>query len=439
MMHLPSRLARAMGLSALAVAAAGAQQPVASAPTYVIRNVTVVPVSGPRLASASIVVQGGHIAAVGASVQAPAGATVIDGTGLFAYPGMINAGTQLGLTEIASVPGSEDTREVGDFNPQEAALTAINAHSELIPVTRVNGVTSAISAAEGGLVPGIATLINLDGWTPEDMAARARAALVVSWPSGGRGRRGGFFGQPQSPAERRAQLQRQVRSIYDLFREAKGYAEVRGRYASASELPASFRINQKFEAMRPVFSGEMPVLVDADDEEQIRGAMQFADSLGVKLVLRGASEAWRFADSLAARHIPVVVGPLTRAPDDDAPYDAVYANPGVLAKAGVLIAFQTSDAADARNLPYNAALATAYGLAPDEALRAVTVNAARIFGVEREYGTIEAGKVANLMITNGDPLDVRTQVRHVFIRGIDIPMVDRHTRLYEEFKARPKR
>ncbi|OGU03809.1 MAG: hypothetical protein A2085_08165 [Gemmatimonadetes bacterium GWC2_71_10] len=166
--------------------------------------------------------------------------------------------------------------------------------------------------------------------------------------------------------------------------------------------------------------------------------LSLADSFGLRVVLRGASEAWRLADTLAARRIPVIVGPTTVTPGSDVPYDAIYANPGVLARAGVQIAFRSNDAADSRNLPYNAALATAYGLDPEEALRSITINAARIWGVADRYGSIETGKVANLIVTTGDPLDVRSVVRHLFIRGQLVPFTDRHTRSYEQMRARPR-
>jgi len=198
--------------------------------------------------------------------------------------------------------------------------------------------------------------------------------------------------------------------------------------------------NLPFAALGPALRGEVPVLFDVQTEGQIRGVLALADTFKLKVVLRGATESWMLADTLAARKIPVIVGPLTATPDGDDPYDAVYAYPGVLAKAGVLIAFQTNDAGegDARNLPYNAALATAYGLDPEEALRAVTINPARIWGVADRLGSIEAGKVANLFLTTGDPLDVRSQVREVFIRGQRMPWDDRQTTEYLKYRSRPK-
>jgi imidazolonepropionase-like amidohydrolase len=403
----------------------------------VIRNATLVPVTAPRIERGTIVLRNGRIEALGANVTAPNDATVVDGTGLFVYPGLIDSGTNLGLTEIGSVPGGEDTREIGDFNPQNVVLTAVNMHSELIPVTRVDGVTTVITNAEGGLINGIAAMIDLAGWTPEEMAVARRAALVVNFPSAGPQGFGGFGGgggQQRSAAERREAMNRQVRQLYQFFEDAKAYADIRGR-TMTSGAP---NVNQKFEAMIPFVRGELPVIFEASSADQIRGVLQFADSLKLKAIIRGARDGWQLADTLAARRVPVIVGPLTQAPANDEPYDLVYANPGVLASAGVQLAFQSSDASNARTLPYHAALATAYGMNPDEALKAVTINPARMFGIADRYGSLEVGKVANVFVTTGDPLDVRTHVRHVFIRGVPIPFDDRHTSLYEKFRARPK-
>jgi imidazolonepropionase-like amidohydrolase len=419
-----------------------AQQPAIRNPQsaiVVIRNATIIPVIGPRIQNGSIVLRGGRIEAVGPNVAAPSDATVIDGAGLFVYPGMIDAGTQVGLTEIGSVPGGEDTQELGDFNPQNVAVTAVNPHSELIPVTRVNGVTTVITSADGGIISGQAGLIDLMGWTPAEMSARRQAAMVVSYPSlggggfGGGG--GGFGGQQRSDAERREELDRRTRSLRSYFADAKAYAEMKGRVATTGGVR---KANQAMEAMTPVMRGEMPVIFDVTTADQIRGVLALADTFGVKVVLRGAREAWRLADTLAMRKIPVIVGPTTSVPGADDPYDMTYANPGVLARAGVKIAFQTSDAANSRNLPYNAALAVAHGLDAEAALRALTIAPAEIFGVADRYGSLEAGKVANVMVTTGDPMDVRSTVRHLFIRGVAVPLDDRHSRLYEQFKARPR-
>lgn len=429
---------RILCISALAsVSATQALPAQMAAPAHVprgwaIRNVTIVPVTGPRIERGTVVIRDGKIEAVGADAAPQPGDSVLDGTGLFVYPGLIDGGTRLGLTEISSVPGGEDQQELGDFNPQDAALTAVNPSSEIIPVTRSNGVTAAITSPRGGLVSGQAALIDLLGWTPQEMAEKAPAAMVMTYPRIGGG--GRFARRQQSEAG--DQTNRQVLALRGFLADAKAYAEIKARLAAGA--PGSQTTNLGMEAMVPVVRGEVPAIFDVETAEQIRGALALADSFGLKVILRGASEAWRFADTLAARHIPVIVGPTTTGVGPDAPYDEIYANPGVLAKAGVKIAFQTNDAHDARNLPYNAALAEAYGLSPDDALKAVTINPAEIFGVGDLLGSIERGKVANLLVTTGDPLDARSAARYVFIRGELVPFNDRHTRLYEEFRARPR-
>ena len=416
------------------VAPLSSQAPPASPPVrpsaYAITNVTIVPVVGARIPNGTVVIRGSRIEAAGAGVAVPAGAQVIEGRGLFVYPGLIDSGDRMGLTEIGSVPGGQDTRELGDFNPQNDVITAVNPSSVHVAVTRANGVTSAITSAEGGLIQGTAALIDLAGWTPDEMATKGQAAMVMSYPRvGGGGFRGGFRGQGQG-GDQGAEQNRQVQALYTYLRDAKAY--------NARPNPAVQ--NLAYAALGPALRGEMPVIFDVTTEGQIRGAIALADTFKLKLVLRGANDAWMVADTLAARKIPVIVGPLTATPEGDAPYDAIYANPGVLAKAGVQIAFQTNDGGegDARNLPYNAALATAYGLDPEEALRAVTINPARIWGVADKIGSIEVGKWANLFVTNGDPLDVRTQVKHVFIRGELLPWDDRHTQEYQKWRNRPK-
>jgi imidazolonepropionase-like amidohydrolase len=279
-------------------------------------------------------------------------------------------------------------------------------------------------------VSGQVALIDLVGWTPAEMAAKPQAAMVMNYPrSRGGGRR---FGPQQSEAEQREAMNRQVAALYDFMRDAKAYAEIVGRTENGAG-----RTNLVMQAMIPVVRGEQPVVFDVDSEDQIRGVMALADTFGIKPILRGASEAWKVADELARREIPVIVGPLTRPPAPDEPYDAIYANPGVLARAGVKIAFQTDNASDSRNLPYNAALATAYGLEPDVALRALTINPAELWGVGDRYGSIEQGKVANVIVTTGDPLDVRSTVKHLFIRGQLVPFTDKHTELYDRFMSRP--
>ena len=413
----------------LAQTTPGAPKP---AGAYVIRNATIVPVGGPRITGGTVVMQGGKITAVGATAATPAGATVIDGTGMFVYPGMINAGTEIGLSEIESVPGGEDQREVGPFNPHDVALTAVNPFSESIPLPRYNGITSALTMPSGGLISGTASLIDLSGWTPDQMAVKRSVGIVVNYPrvaGGGRGGRGGGAGAAEA-------VNAGVKQLQDYFTQARAYADIKAKLAGGA--PGKQVIDLPMEAMIPVVRGELPVIFNAETAGQIRGALAFADSFKLKAIIRGGREAWQLADTLAARKVPVILGPLYAMPDPGSPYDELYATPGVLVKAGVVIAFQTTGATNVRDLPFEVAMAEPYGLSPDDALKAVTLGAAQIFGVADRYGSIETGKVANLFVSNGDPMDPRSNVKYLFIRGELVPLTDRHTKLYEEFRARPK-
>jgi imidazolonepropionase-like amidohydrolase len=430
-------------LGALFATTAGAQAPVGTPGTFVIRGGTVVPVTGPRIPNGTVVIQNGRITAVGANAQAPAGATVIDATGQFVYPGLINAGTNMGLVEMGGVPGPVDTREIGDFNPQNIHTTAVNVGSEHIGVTRANGVTSVITVGSGSVLSGLAGLINLAGYTNEEMIAKQMAALQLSWPNagggGGRGRGGRGGGGGASPAEQQAAYQSNVRQIYRWFAEAEAYADAWDRVqAGGGQPPVGWSRNLRYEAMTPAVRGEMPVLVDANTVAQMRDVITFMDSLDVKVIIHGASEGWRMADTLAARNIPVIVDGVTGTPGNDEPYDLVYANPGVLQRAGVMLAFATGGASSARDLPYEVGLSIAFGLDADEALKAMTINPARMFGVDNEYGSIEVGKVANVIVTTGDPIDIRSHIREVFVKGLRMRFNDRHTELYEIYRARPK-
>lgn len=406
----------------------------AQSPVTVIRGATVIPVVGARIDGGDVVIRDDRIEAVGRNLAVPPGARVVDATGLFLYPGLIDSGSQLGLQEIGSVQGGTDTRELGNFNPHNLTLTAVNPHSESIPVTRVNGITSAITAASGGLISGSAALIDLAGWTPAEMAVVPRAAMVINYPRVGGGRFGG--GGRRGGQQDAGAVNRQVEQLTEYLTRAGDYADRKDRVTAAGG--ALDRVDLEMEAMIPVVRGELPVVFTASQAAQIRGALQIADRFSLRAIIAGGNEAWTLADTLAARKIPVLLDPLTSSPGDDDPYDMIYANPGVLARAGVPIAFTSGSVAEARNLPYNAALAIAYGLDADEALRAVTITPARIWGAGDRLGSIEPGKVANLQLTTGDPLDARTVIRQVWIRGEAISMTDRHTRLYEQFRARPK-
>lgn len=413
--------------------------------TFVIRGGTVVPVTGARIPNGTVVIENGRITAVGANAQVPAGATEINATGMFVYPGLINAGTNMGLTEMGGVPGPVDTRELGDFNPQNIHTTAVNVGSEHIGVTRANGITSVITVGGGSVLSGLAGLINLAGYTNEEMIAREKVALQLSWPNtgGGGGRRGGgggrFGGGGTPGVDPMVAYQNNVRQIYRWFAEARAYGDVKARLTTNNARPpVGWRQNLRYDAMLPAIRGEMPIVVDANTVDQMRDVIRFMDSLKVKVIVHGAREGWKFADTLAARQIPVILDGVTSVPGADDPYDLVFSNPGVLQKAGVQLAFATGGASSARDLPYEVGLAIAYGMDAEEGLKAMTINPARMFGVDSEYGSIEVGKVANVIVTTGDPVDIRTLIKEVFVKGQRQKFDDRHTELYEKYRARPK-
>lgn len=419
------------GILCLVLAAALAA---ASDDTFLLRGVKIHPITSADIDNGSLLVKDGRIAAFGAKVAAPKGVRVVEGKGLHVYPGIIDSATQIGLAEISSVRESVDTNELGNFNPQLRALIAVNPASEHIPVTRANGITMAITMPGGGIIGGQASLIHLDGWTWEEMAVKPSAAMVMRYPtleavSG----RSGFARGPQIPlAERRRIHETQLRELRMQFENARRYQKAK---AAAG---ANFKSDLKMEAMLPVLEGKLPVMVFATREKAIREAVQFAEQEKIRIILADPRQADRVATELKAKNIPVVLGPTLAAPlEEDDPYDQPSTTPAALFKAGVKFAFGSFATSSSRNLPYQAANAVAYGLPYPEALKAVTINAAEIWGIAAEYGSIENGKWADLMLTDGDPLEVRTQVRYVFIKGKAVDLENKHQRLFERYSKRP--
>lgn len=405
--------------------------------TIAIRGARIVTVSGPVIEKGTIVLSGGKIAAVGADASVPAGAEVIDGTGKTVYPGLINGLTTLGLTEISSVPGSVDTTETGDINPQARAWLAVQPHSELIPIARANGTTAVLTAPLGGLVSGQSALLRLAGSTPEALAVKQPVAMHMVYPTG----RPSFslarlFEEPELKTfeerrkDRRQNQEKDLRRLGNLIEDARALGQRLGTGAHSDvDLPE--------EALGAVARGELPVVMRADGEDEIRGAVRFAGEHRLKLIIAGGLEAWRCADLLKEKDVPVLlsVDRLPRREGDR--YDDAYTNPSVLHRAGVRFAIVSDDAADIRNLPYEAAMARAYGLPAEVALRAITLSPAEIFGVADRMGALAVGKDADVFVATGDIMDTRTQVTYVFVDGVAQSLETRHTRLYREFKDRP--
>jgi imidazolonepropionase-like amidohydrolase len=406
-------------------------------PTVAIRNAMVVPVTAPVCNDCTIVFSGGKITAIGANAAVPDGAMVIDGTGLRVYPGMIDSGTRIGLTEVDSVPGTNDVSELGDLNPNAFAAVAINPHSNIIPVTRINGVTAVVAKPGGGLVSGQSALIQLSGWTPQEMVIKSPLALHINFP---RLRTASFDEQPQdeeAEKEARKSYTEQLDKLHDLFRDAKAYAKA----ASARAKDASVKRYDRdvmLESMAPVVDGRVPVIIHANLERDIRAAIKFADDEKVKMILADADDVARVIPDLKKRDIAVILGPILAIPPrEDDPYDLMFTNAQKLNEAGIRFAIQSDDAHNARNLPYHAAMCAAFGLPKDVALKAITIYPAQIFGVADRIGSLEVGKRADLFVSDGDPLEITTNVKRVFIDGEDIPMDSYQTLLYKKFSQRP--
>jgi imidazolonepropionase-like amidohydrolase len=408
-----------------------------------IRGATIHPVSGPPIPNGTVVIDQGRIRAVGANGSAvvPPNAVVIPAEGLHLYPGLIDAGTVLGLAELESARETNDYREGGDFQPDLRASIAINPDSELIPVTRANGVTTVVTRPSGSVVAGQSVLLNLAGWTPRDMTVIDGLALHVEFPStaalgfgGGDPTLAAMFG---GRSLQKKQRDEKVRRLRELFAQAVAYDE--GRKLSP-DAPA----NPRLESLVPYARGQKPVVVQASRKADILEAIKLADELKLKLILSGAADAWRVVDELKKRDIPVIIGPIMAMPQDrDEAYDTPFTTPARLAAAGIRFCIRTgtnsgsnSGSSNTRNLPYEAAFAVSYGLPEEEGLKAITLYPAQILGADGELGSIDVGKRANLVLTTGNPLQVSSQVQAVFIDGKPLEPTSKQTRLYDKYKER---
>lgn len=408
--------------------------------TFAITNARIVPVSGAAIENGTVVIQNGKIAAVGANVNIPAGAERIDGKGLSVYPGMIDAGTSLGLAEIPlGANATMDTTEVGNINANAKAILAVNPHSSHVNVTRVNGVTTVQSAPSGGLIAGQSALINLNGSTQGDMAVVPEVGLVINFPR--ISTFGGFNPQagPQTVDFNEAVRRRdqQIDELKKIFKSAESYARAKEAYAKDRSLPY-LPTDLKLEAMVPYVRGQRPVIFAVDRERDIRAVIKFVSETKAKGIILGGQEAWRAADDLKKHDIAVIYTNIYNLPvRDDDPYDHLFEAPAKMHQAGVKFAIGTGDGgAEVRDLPYHAGLAGAFGLPKEEALRSVTLYPAQILGVADRLGSIDVGKMANVVVTDGDILEARTNVKYVFIEGRLLPLTSRHTELFESFKDR---
>ena len=398
------------------------------AQTHAIRDVRIVSVTGETIPEGNIVMQDGRIVAVGLNVRIPDDAETIDGRGLTAYPGMIDPHTSLGLREIGAVAATVDTVELGDLNPHMKASGAINPLSEHVAVTRVNGITTVMSAPSGGLFSGQGAIINLDGWVLDDMLLKDLGAMFVNFP-----RELNF--SAETPEDERRESEEERRKSIELLRTTLGEAQAFARLVDGGVADPE---NLMLASLVPVIRGEMPVIFNVNTDREVREALEIAEEFGLEAVLSGCSQARGVVDLIAEKGASVILGSVTDLPErDEDPYDAVFSMATRLYEAGVKFAFSTRDSAHVRDLPFQAGMAVAFGLPEEEALKAVTINAAEILGIDDQVGSLAEGKVANIILMDGNPLEVMTNVHHLIIQGKPVVLDSKHTELYEIFRNRP--
>ncbi len=404
--------------------------------TYAITNARIETISDGVLEQGTVVIEGDRIVAIGRDVAIPPGAKVIDAGGQHVYPGMIDSGTQLGLVEIGSVRETNDTNEVGDLTPQMDALTAINPNAVAIPVTRVSGVTTVVSEPAGGLFPGMAAAVNLHGYTPEQMTAGGVRLMILEFPRKSPPRFSfGRQDDDDDPEKRYREAMEKLNEIWDR-------AELYHRIATSWEQDPSGKQTPEYvpemAALRNAVSGDMPLMIKVNAAEDIEVAIDWVKTRELEhVVFSGVSEGWRVADKLAEAGIPVFAGPVLATPSRNSDrYDKAYANAGLMSKAGVKVALRSGESENVRNLPFNAGFAATYGMGREEALRAVTLTAAEVLGIDDDYGSLEVGKKANLFVSTGDPFEPKSHITALFIDGFNVPITNRQTELYEEFLNR---
>jgi imidazolonepropionase-like amidohydrolase len=403
---------RAAGALALALLLALPGQGEAQQNSYAITGGTVVTVSGATIENGTVLVQDGLITAVGANVTIPQGVERFDASGKFVYPGLIDAGTGLGLQEAGGMAGSVDNFELGPYNPHIEAYIGVNQASEMLGVQRVGGFTTVVTGlnGRGEPIPGHDSMINLWGWTPQAMAVEKRIGLRVNWS------------------------QNREEDLRAYFQEGKAYA-ARARMAEAGEL-SHFEWDVRMDGLIPVVTGEVPVIFEARSEDEIKSAVEFAEEMELGYLIRGGRDAWKMTDFLVEHDVKLLYGGIHGTPGQDEPYDVRYATPSLLHEAGVDFALYSGSVANVFSLTYEVGMAVAFGLPMEKALRALTLDAARILGVEDRLGSIEEGKMANLIITTGNPVEYTSQVETMFIRGERIPWDDKFNRLLRQYRAR---
>jgi imidazolonepropionase-like amidohydrolase len=418
--------------SLAAVAQEKAAPATAQPQAIVLRGGKLLTITHGVIENGALVMENGKITAVGpaGSVKLPAGAKVIDVSGMTVYPGLIDSETQLGLTEISADQMTNDLLEPSDeIFPNLHVADAFHAESTLIPITRVNGITNAIVApGERDTLPGQDAFIQLDGRIASDMLLIRDIALPLNFT--GEQRRNESWEKAKFPFTRMGMAAQLRQALLD----AQDYERKLDRWKKKGDNGEPFKHDLKLEALLPYLHGERPVVLAAEDPSDLETAMSVAREFHLKVILNHLAHTAEALDYVASLKLPVIVGPIYEEPKETERYDAVFRLPAELYQRGVKIAFASYDAHNARNLPYAAGYAVAYGLPYDEALKALTLNPAEIWGVADQYGSLDVGKMANVVVADGDPLDIKADVKMVFIQGRQTSMETRQKRLYEQYK-----
>lgn len=392
---------------------------------------TIHTLSGETIEKGMIVFDKGKIIAIGREISVHEDAFVLDISGKHVYPGLISSNTEMGLTEIGAVRATLDLVETGRINPNVRAEVAVNPESELIPVTRANGITLAVTSPRGGIISGTSALIHLDGWTWEEMVVKAPLAMNVNWPSMTTIQ---AWWMEKSEEEQKKERDEALRELEEAFKEARAYW-------IAKKADGKIKTDLRWEAMIPVLEGNLPVVVWADEIQQIQSAVAWAERENVRMILGGGYDSFRVADLLKKKKIPVLIDGIYRTPRRRwEEYDLPFTLPLKLYEAGVQFCIASGGwTSNERNLPYHAAMASAYGLPREEALKSITLYPAQIFGVEDRVGSLEVGKDATLIVTTGDPLEITTLVEVEYIQGRKVDLTSRHTMLYEKYREKYRR
>lgn len=407
----------------------------ASGNTILIKNARIYPVTGSPIEKGDLLISEGKIVGIGTSIEAPAGAEIIDANGMRVYPGFIDAYTRLGLVEVFSIPATADTSEMGRENPELKVTWALNPQSIHFATSRMNGTTSALVAPSGGTFSGMTAVVRMDGWTVDEMLVKDANAMIINFPVTPKPVRD--IEVKKAETEKDEVTVKLVEKISNYLKEARRYHELKRAAAEKGTKRPEF--NAKYEALLPVLEGKMPAVISVEKAKDIKLAIKFVQDEKIKAIFYGCGQAYMVADKLAEAKIPVILDSLYTGPaEPEDAYDSQWTNAGVLVKAGVQICFSAgNNPADGKNLPYYAARAVAFGLDHDKAIEALTINPARVFGLDGIIGSLEKGKDADLFITTGDPLDCRSVVKYIFIKGKMTDMDNWWESMYRKWEKRP--